>query len=252
MGIRIKILSGFMILTIMLAMAGAWSIYELTTVGGSVQRLLDDNYQSINAAKKMMEGLEREDSGILLLVSGNRTEGRRILFSGDSLFQEGFQTAKNNVTIQGEKSFVDDIEARYEIYKALWSLPVVDTKRENNLEWYFQDVHKAFLNIKETVDKLMTINDRVMYQTASELKSKAYRAVMPGVVALLSALVFTLLFNYFIHYYIVGPIIRIRKGIRGFLENGEIFDAHIETKDELMYLSESVQKLILEAAKQKD
>jgi cytochrome c peroxidase len=62
-------------------LAGAWSIYELKTVGTSVQRLLDDNYKSINAARLMTEALERKDSAILLLLSGNWTEGREIIES---------------------------------------------------------------------------------------------------------------------------------------------------------------------------
>ena len=32
MGLRAKILSGFLILTMMLAVAGVWSIHELTTI----------------------------------------------------------------------------------------------------------------------------------------------------------------------------------------------------------------------------
>ena len=66
MGLRAKILSGFLILTTMLFMARIWSIYELTRVGTSVQRLLVENYKSINAAKMMIEALEREDSAVLL------------------------------------------------------------------------------------------------------------------------------------------------------------------------------------------
>ncbi|MBS3731428.1 MAG: hypothetical protein KGY42_00860 [Desulfobacterales bacterium] len=61
---------GFLTLAIMLAVAGAFSIYRLKTIGSPVQSLLDDNYRSINAAKKMTTSLEREDSGILLLLSG--------------------------------------------------------------------------------------------------------------------------------------------------------------------------------------
>ena len=81
MKIRTKILLGFLILAVMLAVAGAYSIYELTTIGTSVQKLLDDNYKSINAAKMMIEALEREDSGVLLLLSGKWKQGREI--SGD-------------------------------------------------------------------------------------------------------------------------------------------------------------------------
>lgn len=52
MGLRIKILSGFLILAIMLCVAGVWSIYQFRSIGASVQALLDDNYKSINAASK--------------------------------------------------------------------------------------------------------------------------------------------------------------------------------------------------------
>ena len=66
MGLREKILSGFLLLTMMLVVAGVWSIHELTAVGTSVQSILNDNYKSINAGKMMIEALEREDSAVLL------------------------------------------------------------------------------------------------------------------------------------------------------------------------------------------
>ena len=94
MGLRLKILSGFLILTMMLAVAGVWSIYELTTVGTSVQRLLDDNYKSINAGKMMIEALEREDSAVLLLLSGKWNQGRSIIESADEVFQRGFTVSQ--------------------------------------------------------------------------------------------------------------------------------------------------------------
>ena len=76
MGLRTKMLSGFLILTMMLLVAGVWSVYELTTIGSSVQKLLNDNYKSINAGKMMIEALEREDSAVLLLFSGKWQQGR--------------------------------------------------------------------------------------------------------------------------------------------------------------------------------
>ena len=55
MGLRTKILSGFAILTAMLFIAGVWSFYELRSMGGSVQKVLDENYRSIHAAKMLNE-----------------------------------------------------------------------------------------------------------------------------------------------------------------------------------------------------
>jgi HAMP domain-containing protein len=249
MRIKAKILLGFLILVTMLFLAGAWSIYELRTVGTSVQRLLDDNYKSISSARLMTEALDREDSAILLLLSGNWKEGREKIKSADSTFHQGFEIARNNVTIPGEKTYIDEIEKAYRAYKDLWLTPIVGTKREGNLRWYFREIHQYFLDVKVAVERLMALNDQVMYRTATDLKERAQRAVMPGVVAILAALVFTLVFNYFVNYYLVSPIIKITEGIQKFLKTDEPFQVKIESKDELHHLTTALQELMTQCQK---
>lgn len=244
MGLRMKILSGFLILTTMLAVAGAWSIYELTTVGTSVYRLLDDNYKSINAAKRMIEALEREDSGLLLLLSGNRERGRSILETADKLFEQEFRIVQSNVTIPGEQAHVVSIEATYKSYKDIWTKPIVGTPFEGSLTWYFKTVHGAFLAAKMSVEKLMALNDQTMYQAASNLKNRAHRATMPGIVAILAAIIFTLIFNYFLNYYMVSPIVKITESVEKVIEGRGPLDIRIETKDELSRLVSSIQQLV--------
>jgi len=246
MGLRIKILAGFLILTTMLAVAGVWSIYELTTVGTSVQRLLDENYKSINAGKMMIEALEREDSAVLLLLSGKWEQGRSIIESADDQFQKGFMTAQGNVTIPGEGASIDEIKARYKAYKELWLKPIVDTSKQGNLDWYFQEMHQAFQDLKLSVGKLVALNHQTMYQTASDLKNRTHRAIMPGIVAILAALIFTVIFNFLINYYVVSPIISTTKGIQRFMETGELPAIQVETEDELFHLVSSIQRLVAE------
>lgn len=248
MGLRMKILSGFMILTVMLAVAGVWSVYELRTVGSAVQALLDDNYRSINASRVMIEALERQDSGILLLLSGKWEQGRAIMRTAHDEFTKGFKAAMGNVTLPDETAILEEIETKYREYRNLWLRPIVGTVREGNLTWYFQTVHEAFLAAKSSVERLMALNDKAMYQTASELKGRAHRAVMPGIVAILSALVFTLIFNYLVNYYLVSPIIRIREGIEKFVKDRRPFDVTVETTDELSYLVSSIRDLIAQLA----
>jgi hypothetical protein len=243
MRLRLKILSGFLILALMLSIAGIWSIYELKNVGSSVQALLDDNYKSIDAAKIMIEALEREDSGVLLLMLGNWREGRTIIASADSSFETGFKIAANNVTIPGEQSYVDSIRMKYQAYKKLWERPIVDTQKQGNLNWYFETVHQSFLDAMTSVNNLMFLNDQEMFKTASDLQTKANRAIMPGIVAIISALVFTLLFNFFVNYYFVSPVIKITESIRKFLDQKVPFDVRVETKDEIYDLAESISNL---------
>ncbi len=248
MSIRLKILSGFIILSCMLFAAGLLSIHELKHIGFSVQALLDENYKSINAAKNMIESLEREDSGVLLLLSGEWKNGRSTIQGADRDFQKAFEIARHNITILGEEEYITAIEKSYNSYKKLWIRPVVDTQREGDLSWYFNDVHPAFLNAKSAVDELMTLNDNTMYKTASELKNRAGRAIMPGIVAIVSALIFTAIFNFFINLYFILPIKRLAEGIQEYMKSGKMSEIRVESKDELSKLADSIRDLIIHAS----
>jgi hypothetical protein len=243
MGLRAKILIGFFILSLMLLIAGVWSIYEVSTTGTSVQKILDDNYRSINAAKMMIEALEREDSATLLLLLGNWEGGRKIMNNADNSFQEWLQFAEKNITESDERSIVELIRFQYEIYKGVLQKPIVGTDKQGSLNWYFQSVHPAFLGVRSSVEKLMTVNDRVMYETASDLQSRANRAVMPGIVAIVAAVLFSLMFNFFVNYYMVGPIIKTTRAIENFVRRGKPFDVKVETNDEIEGLVSAVYSL---------
>lgn len=242
MRLKYKILAGFLILASMLVVAGLWSIHALSSVGISVQALLDDNYHSIRAADAMQKALEREDSGVLLLMMGKWEEGREILASADAQFHEGFERAEGNLTIPGEGEHIQDIAARYAVYESLWERPIVDTDREGDLEWYFTEVHSAFLDVKNAVEELKRLNEASLYDTASEVKSRAGRAVVPGTVATISALVFSVLFTYLVNRYVVLPIVRITRAAEDCARYRRPFQVEVETRDEIEELAAAVSK----------
>jgi methyl-accepting chemotaxis protein len=250
MGIRLKIFSGFMILAAMLLIAGFISIHEFMNISNYVQRLLDDNYKSIEASRTMIEALEREDSGILLLLLGHWNQGRKILEEGDKLFNKGFSDAHNNITIPGEGEYVEKVKKDYGLFKEVWEKPIVGTKTEGDFIWYYNNSHQQFLNVKESVKELMEINQVTMYKTGSDLKNRSQRAVMPGIVAIISAIVFAVLFNYFINYYIAKPIVRITKGLEEYNKSGEMFDIMPETNDEVSRLTNAIKDMLQEKQQQ--
>ena len=242
-GIGFKIFSGFMILAIMLMLSGILSIYEIYNIGTSVELMLEDNYKSINAAEEMVEALEREDSGILMLLMGKWAEGRQILHSGDSAFRINLNIAANNITIKGEAEYVKNLEDSYAAYKSIWEQPIVGTVKEDNLDWYSGTVHKAFLKTKKDAEQLMRLNDATLYQTASALKNRTHRSIMPGIVSVVSAMLFVIIFYYFVRYYFVKPIIRMNKAIGSYLNDKRPYKVIIETHDEISLLNESVAQL---------
>ncbi len=245
MKLRTKILSGFIILAIMLAAAGALSIHELLSIGSSVNRLLEENYKSINAARIMTEALESEDSGILLLLSGKWQEGSDMIESADLSFRRGFEIAQKNVTIANERQYVSRIEAGYRAYKQIWVEALADAKKERDLDWYFAGPHTAFLTAKQSIEELLVLNDETMYQTASSLHNRAGRAIMPGIVAIVSSLLFVLIFNYFINYYVIKPINLLTREVRNKTKARQALDINIETNDEIHELAAAIKELAL-------
>jgi HAMP domain-containing protein len=235
-----KILSGFLILVVMLAVAGVYSIYELTSISASVQNLLDDNYKSIDAAKGMIEALEREDSGLLLVISGEDLKGNEMLQRADSAFLAALEAANKHLTVQDETRVIGEIERTYESYKTLWS----DAgKSDYDMEWYFEYGHTAFLSVKAPLNELIALNDATMYGTASNLKNRIHRIIMPGIVAVVSALVFALVFNFFINHYFISPLISITKAVQKSLRTRNFANIEIETNDELKDLASAVNDL---------
>ena len=244
MGIRAKILSGFLILAAMLLIAGAWSIYELKNIGLSAQIILDENFKSIDAAKGMIESLEREDSAVLLLLLGKRNEGLAIMRVADETFGKAYEIARNNITIPGEQGYVDAVAKEYAAYRELWLQFVASPGYKGDLNWYFRDVNPTFHKAKMAVSDLMDLNNQAMYKTASDVESRAHRATMPGIIAMASAFIFAIIFRFLINLYVINPIVQLTSGIRDYLDRGKSLNVKVETEDEISSLVSSVEQLI--------
>lgn len=241
MGLKFKILSGFGILAFMLLIAGTWSIVEVKSVGTTVSDILDENYKSISAGKSMKDALEREDSAILLLLLGKKVDAVNILTSADSTFKSAFETAKANITISGEESIVDSISILYGNFSEGWKLLLDNYETSvTDIELYMNNLHKLFLSVRNSADRLIDLNDREMYRSSKETESRSRRAIMPGIIAIISAIVFTLLFNYFVNKYMINPIIEITDRINKFTTKRIPFDYHLDTNDEISKLADSV------------
>lgn len=233
-----------MLLTAMLAVAGTMSIIEFRWLSNSVHGLIQDNYKSIEASKTMIEALEREDSGILLLMLGDWEEGRLIIESAEDLFLTAFETAKNNLTENNEAEYIEKIDATYQSYKSSWERPIVDTDKQGNISWYRDDIHEKFLDVKSAVNELMSLNQNKMYQDASVLREQSKRALMPGIVSIIAALVFSLILNFFITRYFVNPLSELAEAVNEYREGDNKLHSNITSNDEIKDLEEAINNML--------
>ncbi|MBN1131694.1 MAG: MCP four helix bundle domain-containing protein [Bacteroidales bacterium] len=242
--LKYKILGGFGLLIAMLILAGTVSIIEFMKLSKDVNALIEDNYKTILAAKSMLEALEREDSGILLLLLGQWDDGRIILDSADNKFMTALDNAGKNITEPREDIYIEKIRESYQIYHSKWQRPIVDTDKQGDINWYEQDMHKSFLEVKSAVNDLMILNQTSMYKEASLLKEKSRRAIMPGIVSIVAALVFSIILNYFITKNFISPLNQMVDAVREVGPGNKVMKTDISSEDELKLLENEINKLI--------
>ncbi len=250
--LKLKILAGFMMLVALLVAAGAVSIIEFLKLGRSVTALIDDNYKTIEASKSMLEALEREDSGILLVLLDEVDTGREIILTADSIFIASYNVAKNNITEVNEDAHILKIDSLYGQYKSKWRQHFNSLQNQGGIEVYHKDIHNSFLNVKSAVNDLMSLNQRSMFAEATMLKEKSHRAIMPGIVAIIGGLVFSLLLSFFISKYFVSPISEIAEAVKNFTTRDKTLRTNIRSNDEIKKLETEINSLIFRLTKDSD
>lgn len=243
MGIRSKIMYGFLTLAAMLFLAGIISIIEFRNMGQSVEKLLDENYTSIASSQQMTGSIEKCNSGALLMLMGKEDEARYAIYQADSVFESNLKLAKSHINLPGEDSLLNSIDSLYISYRKQLFLSNVSNDKDK-LEWFVTNINKSFNTLAQEIETLREMNSESIYKTTSLLKNKAKRAVMPGIVAIIAALVFSLVFNYFINFYFISPIMKISKGVNDYSAYGIPFKINIETNDELLDLKNSVENMV--------
>jgi methyl-accepting chemotaxis protein len=243
--LRHKIFIGILLLAVLLAASGTIVLHQFLLLNRSVTALIEDNYKTIQACQNMLEALEREDSGILLLALGNWEKGRYIIDAADSVFMASMAVAAGNVTELHEEERVAAVRAAYNEYKTKWKKPIVDTDKEGDLNWYVTDINPDFLQAKEAVYALMKLNQNSMYDEASVLKERSYRAIMPGIVAIVAVIVFAFLFNYFLRQSLMAPLYELIAATEKYRANMSSFSFSTKkTDDEFRELEQGIQKMI--------
>ncbi len=242
MGIRLKIIAGFIILASLLVISGLISIYELTKLGNSVNQLLNDNYRSIDYSKEMSKCLEKQKKAFILSINGEKDNAISLFNTSKTEFEENIRKAANNLTIPGEINFVDSIAIAFANYAPIATDFIAN--QSHDIDIYLNVIQPKVWLVQSKVDDLLTINQQNLVQTASLLKKSPYRTILPGLLVVITSILFSIIFNYMISHYLLQPIIKITKSINDFVKYKKPFEVSVESKDEVNELKESIKNLI--------
>ena len=74
--LRVQLLVSHLLLVFLMVIVMVGAIVNFARLGGSIHRILKDNYASVVAAQNMKEALERQDSASTFFLAGNAGKAR--------------------------------------------------------------------------------------------------------------------------------------------------------------------------------
>jgi HAMP domain-containing protein len=249
-GIRKKILLGFVAIGFILLLSGVVAIFEMTRLTDLISGLLTNNIKTISAANTM-EQIAIKHNGRIYDITQDESYIQQAKFSQDiTLLRERLDFITNNVTIEEEMTFVDKLYIEFDVYKALLdNLPaVIEMPREQRIAWYLT-YQKAFTSLIETTSEITKLNQDALSDNAIKLEGNYYRMIMPAIIAIIAGVFMILFFNYFINSYLINPVIQIKDNIRSVLSSRAPYTIKVKTNDEINELNENIKDLVSQLKK---
>ena len=223
-----------------------WAIANLISLGKATDAILSENYRSILAAENMVDALERQDSGILIMFMGDFEKGITQFRENEAIFFQWLARAKDNITIKGETELVQSIVEGYSEYRNKFtSLTDLRGNTEASLpsDRYQKMVYPLFAKVREACIALRNLNEETMYAASVRAGGVARRAIWSTGFVAASALIVALIFSLLLAERIVRPI-------RGFMEASRRISAGdyavqvpVETGDELGRLADEFNRM---------
>src|SRR4030043_2321595 len=176
-GLRQKLSLGFGGLLLIILIIGIQSISHLTQLGQSIDVILRENYRSVIACQEMKESLERMDSGILFVLLGEKDKGTDLIQKNEAAFEKALRAELNNITLPEEGRKAHHLQDLFKRYQAtIHEMQGMKTSNNQQREAYFSKLFSSFLQIKETADEILQMNQKNMSDANERARRSAASA----------------------------------------------------------------------------
>lgn len=188
--LKLQLLFSHLLLVLLMVVVMIGAIINFNHLGGSIDRILKDNYKSVRAAQEMKEALERQDSAANFYATGEVGLARRQYEENWPLFSVAYGTEAHNITEVGEQQAVDDIgrwysEYRQRLGKMLYAKPSLGKSQAHDL--YFGSLKPAFERIKRRSQNILDLNQNAIVSADQRAKAEARNATLTGIAVTLGA-----------------------------------------------------------------
>ena len=222
---------------------GLYAVWLFNQLGGSIDVILRENYQSVLAGQQMKESSERMDSGLSFAMAGEERRGRELFNDNVPVFQESLKKELNNITLPGEGELAERIkeaESRYQaLARTFWDTSDPDARRK----MYFSELLPLFTEIKNNAQEIIRINQENMVQADNRAQSLSADSTRAMVVLLMFGVALAISLGYGLQRAILKPIQTLTTVSKELGEGKLDQVVPVESSDELGQLADAFNKL---------
>ena len=239
-GLRQKLFLAFGGLFVIMIAIGMQSIFYLSTLGESIDVILQENYRSVIACQEMKEALERVDSGILFTLLGDVKKGKELISNNVLAFEKALQVESNNITVPGEGEKAVRLQELFKQYKTGLK-NIEDTKLLPALrrDAYFAHLFPLFNQIKDAADEILQMNQQNMSDANDRARHSAANARRQMYILLFAGTIIAIGFVFFTGRWILRPINRLIKSADEIGQGNLDLVVESGSSDEIGHLSEA-------------
>ena len=205
--LRARILAGYGATLALTVLVLAVAVTNVRRLEQAAEDILLDNYRSVLAADRMVDAIERQDSGVRMHVTrdlGGRAQAEQ---HADS-FAVWFDRAAANVTEPGEGRAVARLDSSYRAYRRI--VGALDAAPDRRAA-YRRAARPAFLAVRAEATRLREINQRAMYAASERATTVGRRARATTLGIGLAAVAAGLAFSLWLAGWLVRPLDALRR-----------------------------------------
>ena len=245
MAIKRKIAKGFVVIGTILLVSSAISIYEFIRMRDTVSSLINDNISAINTTRQLLEVTDEYNFNLLEGL-GDEHWLLNLKDKDDNRFSDHLSDVREKFTTENEREYADSVLYAYTSY--IWIMndapQVWHGDYAGRRNWYFNRLHPVYMQLRNYLQKLTLTSQQALADNSLTMTESFYRSIMPGVVAVIMGIILVFLFNYFINFYFVNPLLKISEGISSYITRKKSYTVVIDNDDELKEMNENVRELI--------
>ena len=174
--LRKRIIIEYSIVLILMIIVLVWAFVSLLGLGRGI---LKNNYVSILAADNMSAAIEKQNNAIFLMILGYVNEGLKQFKDNEKLFLKWFETEKDYITEAGENEIVKDIDTKYSLYQAQFSMlkNLYQTDRKKSVKFHHEIMLPSFQSVRNSCTNLREINQSSLFKIINQAQFITKRAV---------------------------------------------------------------------------